>query len=80
MPKNKPSLMNDLTEHARKVDEAPDVETARLHMMSALNALRFKAKNDIFVQAIKAAATKERLQKLAWNLVLRGDELQTLRD
>lgn len=70
--------MHDLTEYARKVDNATTLEQAQDAMIVLIDKFKFKKKQQAFKDFTGKRNDIKKLQKWAWDLVLRGESLQVI--
>lgn len=69
--------MKDLTDYARAIDQAKTDQAARTLAIQMTEHFTFKSKTPTFVSAIRRKS-RTQIQKMAWDLVLRGEQLQVL--
>lgn len=68
--------MRDLTEYARKVDEAASIKEAQDALVNLMDQFQYKDKQRLYKMFAEKRNSKAALQKWAWDLVLVGDGLK----
>lgn len=72
------NLMKDLTAYAHAVDSSASIEEARQEAIKLIEQFKFNKKAEHFRKAVLAATSRERIMKMCWDIVLRGELLHVI--
>ena len=68
-----------MSHYAQKVCSAKTVDEARTYMLEMIEAFDHKEKAKQFKETCEKIRDIKKLQRFAWDIVLRGDNLQVLK-